>query len=37
MRKEGATLPENLPIEPPISEVKKRLANDTTLSIESPK
>jgi hypothetical protein len=26
MRKEGATLPENLPVEPPISEVRKRLA-----------
>ena len=36
MRKEGATLPENLPIEPPISEVRKRLASDTAPNIAPP-
>jgi DNA-damage-inducible protein D len=37
MKKEGATLPENLPTEPPISEVRKRLANESQPSIEPPK
>ncbi len=37
MRKEGATLPESLPIEPPISEVRKRLAKETPATIERPK
>ena len=33
MQKEGATLPENLPVEPPIAEVRKRLAADTPTAI----
>jgi hypothetical protein len=33
MQKEGATLPENLPIEPPIAEVRKRLAAETPAAI----
>ncbi len=37
MKKEGATLPESLPIEPPISEVRKRLAKDAPAAIEGPK
>jgi DNA-damage-inducible protein D len=37
MRKEGATLPENLPIEPPISEVRKRLEGDAPRAIEGQK
>jgi DNA-damage-inducible protein D len=37
MRKEGATLPENLPVEPPIAVVRKRLAQDAPLAIEPPK
>lgn len=37
MKKEGATLPESLPIEPPISEVRKRIAMDTTAAVEGPK
>ncbi len=37
MRKEGATLPENLPVEPPIAVVRKRLAQDTPPAIEPPK
>jgi DNA-damage-inducible protein D len=36
MRKEGATLPENLPVEPPIAVVRKRLAKDAPSAIESP-
>lgn len=34
MRKEGATLPENLPVEPPISEVRKRLAKVSKAAVE---
>ncbi len=37
MRKEGATLPENLPVEPPIAVVRKRLAQDAPTAIEPPK
>lgn len=37
MKKEGAMLPESLPIEPPISEVRKRLAKDAAAAIEGPK
>jgi hypothetical protein len=37
MKKEGATLPESLPIEPPISEVRKRFAKDATPAIEPPR
>jgi hypothetical protein len=37
MKKEGATLPESLPVEPPISEVRKRLAKDASAAIEAPK
>jgi DNA-damage-inducible protein D len=37
MKKEGATLPESLPIEPPIAEVRKRLAKDSPAAIEGPK
>jgi DNA-damage-inducible protein D len=37
MRKEGATLPENLAVEPPIAVVRKRLAKDAAPSIEPPK
>lgn len=37
MRKEGATLPEDLPVEPPIAVVRKRLAKDTPRAIEAPK
>jgi DNA-damage-inducible protein D len=37
MRREGATLPEKLPIEPPIAEVRKRLAKSATPAIEGPK
>jgi DNA-damage-inducible protein D len=37
MQKKGATLPENLAIEPPISEVRKRLAKDAPPAIEAPR
>lgn len=37
MRKEGATLPENLPVEKPIPNVRKRLAATNTPEIEAPK
>ena len=37
MRKEGATLPETLPVEPPIAVVRKRLAQDAPTAIEPPK
>jgi DNA-damage-inducible protein D len=38
MLKEGATLPENLPVEPPIAVVRKRLAKDVPApAIEPPK
>jgi hypothetical protein len=37
MRKEGATLPEDLPVEPPIAVVRKRLAKDGPQILEPPK
>jgi DNA-damage-inducible protein D len=37
MKDRRATLPESLPIEPPIAEVKKRLANEVKPALESPK
>jgi DNA-damage-inducible protein D len=38
MKREGVTLPEDLPIEPPISEVKKRLASEQNPpAIDPPK
>jgi DNA-damage-inducible protein D len=37
MAKEGATLPDSLPIEPPIAEVRKRLAKGDKPQIEPPK
>jgi hypothetical protein len=33
MKVRGATMPENLPIEPPIAEVKKRLKKQTAAAI----
>jgi DNA-damage-inducible protein D len=36
MQKEGATLPENLPIEPPITEVRKRLAKEAKQTALPP-
>jgi DNA-damage-inducible protein D len=33
MAKEGATLPENLPVEPPIAEVRKRLAKEGAATL----
>jgi DNA-damage-inducible protein D len=37
MKVRGATMPENLPIEPPISEVKKRLKKQTKEAIKAAK
>ena len=37
MREKGGTLPEDLPLEPPIAEVKKRLAKGAKNAIEPPK
>jgi hypothetical protein len=37
MRVRGATMPENLPIEPPIAEVKKRLKKRTADAIDVAK
>ncbi len=37
MRARGATMPENLPIEPPIAEVKKRLKKQTAAAIKASK
>src|SRR4051812_30937197 len=34
MRMRGATMPENLPIEPPIAEVKKRFKKQTAAAIK---
>jgi hypothetical protein len=37
MREKGGTLPEDLPLEPPIAEIKKRLAKEARKAIEPPK
>jgi len=37
MRARGATMPENLPLEPPIAEVKKRLKKQTKDAIKAAK
>jgi DNA-damage-inducible protein D len=37
MKVRGATMPENLPIEPPIAEVKKRLKKQTAAAIKAAK
>ena len=37
MRKEGAPLPESLPIEPPISEARKRLGKESKATLPPPK
>ena len=37
MKVRGATMPENLPIEPPIAEVKKRLKKQTSAAIDAAK
>jgi DNA-damage-inducible protein D len=37
MKREGAPLPENLPVEPPISEVRKRLAHEAKTALAEPK
>jgi hypothetical protein len=37
MKVRGATMPENLPIEPPIAEVKKRLKKQTADVINAVK
>ena len=36
MTNEAASTPENLPTEPPIAEVRKRIAKDTLPAIEAP-